>query len=204
MTTADTTPTTAATGTSSIRESIRMWALVALVLYIISGVAYAGFTSAGGIWFVISDSIGLLLSAALLALVIRFDDLFRPHVGRMSLIARWVGAVAMILAIAGSIVLISFETGHEFIPGGGGLGMQFAGWGLLGVWFVLLARMNQTLGVFDRRWERAAQVAGWGSIVAMVATIPLGPESPAVSIGFTVTFIAIIFWVVWTRRQLAA
>jgi hypothetical protein len=80
--------------------------------------------------------------------------------------------------------------------------MQFAGWGLLGVWFVLLGVMASRTAMFSSRWIGAAHVAGWGSIVAMGLTLPLGPESPVVSIGFTVTFIAIIFWVVWTRKEL--
>lgn len=182
--------------------SIRTWALVALVLYIVSGVAFAGFTAAGGIWYTISDAVGLLLSVALMVLVLRFDDLFRPLVRSISRTARWTGVVGMALAIAGSIVLLTSDVSHEFIPGEGGLGMQFAGWGLLGVWFVLLGVMASRTGMFSGRWIKAAQVAGWGSVMAMALTLPLGPGSPVVSVGFTVTFIAIVFWVVWTRREL--
>jgi hypothetical protein len=58
--------------------------------------------------------------------------------------------------------------------------------------------------MFSRRWKWAAYVAGAGSVVAMAATLPLGADSIAVSLGFTLTFIAIIFWVVWTRRELKA
>lgn len=186
------------------KESIRNWSLIALVLYILSGVAFAGFSAVGGIWFTISDAVGLLLAVSLMVLVIRFDDLFRPLVGSISRTARWFGVVGMALAIAGSIVLLTSDVSHEFIPGEGGLGMQFVGWGLLGVWFILLALMSGRTGSFSSRWNKAAYIAGVGSVVAMVLTLPLGPASAVVSIGFTVTFIAIIFWVVWTRKELKA
>ena len=94
----------------STTESIRSWALVSLVLYVISGIAYAGFIVAGGVWSTISDSVGLLLAVSLLILVLGFDTLFRPRFGRTAQTARWVGVVAMSLGIAGSIVLLSSQT----------------------------------------------------------------------------------------------
>lgn len=200
MTTADRALSTSVPAT--VRDSIRTWALTALILYLISGVAFAGFSAAGGIWFTISDAVGLLLAVALMVLVVRFDDLFRPSMGSMSRTARWIGVIAMGLGIAGSIVLLTSEVSHEFVPAGGGLGMQFVGWGLLGVWFLMIAAMGMRTGLFSSRWAWAARVAGVGSVVAMVATIPLGPDSPAVSIGFTVTFVAIVLWVIWTRKEL--
>lgn len=184
------------------KESIRTWALVSLVLYLISGVAFAGFTTSGGIWYTISDAVGLLLGVALLMVVVHFDALFRPALGTMSRTARWIGVFAMGLAAAGSIVLLTSEVSHEFVPGEGGLGMQFAGWGLLGVWFLMIGVMGARTTMFRRRWTWAAYAAGTGSIVAMAATIPLGPESVAVSIGFTVAFVAIVLWVAWTRKEL--
>lgn len=188
----------------STSERVRTWALVSLILYVINGIAFAGFSASGGIWFTISDSVGLLLAVSLIVLVVGFDNLFRPLFGRTSLMARWVGVVAMSLGIAGSIVLLSSQTGHDFVPGEGGLGMQFAGWGLLGVWFLMIAYMGSRGGQFTGRWTWAARVAGLGSILAMAGTIPLGPESPIVSIGFTATFVAIVLWVVWTRKELAS
>lgn len=200
MTTAESTSFTGAE--LSTRESLRNWTLIALVLYLVNGIAFAGFSAVGGIWFTISDAVGLLLAVALMVVVVRFDDLFRPLVGESSKIGLWIGVTAMSLGVAGSVVLLSSQTGHEFVPSGGGLGMQFVGWGLLGVWFVMIGRMGFQTGLFDRRWSSASYMAGWGSIIAMVATIPLGPESPVVSVGFTLAFIAIVAWVIWTRRQL--
>lgn len=202
MTTAEyTSPATAAL---SVRESIRNWALIALILYVANGIAFAGFSAVGGIWFTISDAFGLLLAVALLILVIRFDDLLRPLVGSLSRNARWIGVIAMGLGIAGSVVLVSSQVGHEFLPAGGGLGMQFLGWGLLGVWFLMVGLMGQRTELFSRRWVWAAYIAGGGSVLAMLGSIPLGPDSIAVSLGFTVTFIAIVLWVIWTRKELCA
>jgi len=200
---------TTAEGTAAIRdvaadakESIRAWALVSLVLYIVSGIAFAGFSQSGGIWFTVSDAVGLLLGIALMVLVVQFDRLFRQEFEGFARAARWIGVVAMGLGVAGSIVLLTSEVSHEFIPGEGGLGMQFVGWGLLGVWFIMLASMGSRSGLFSARWTWAARIAGIGSVVAMAATIPLGPDSAAVSTGFALTFVAIIFWVVWTRKEL--
>ena len=183
-------------------EGIRTWALVALVLYLVSGVAFAGFSAVGGVWYTISDAVGLLLAISIMVLVVRFDDLLRPLVDSISQTTRWIGVVAMSLGIAGSIVLLGSQVSHHFIPAEVGLGMQFAGWGLLGVWFILQAVMGARTALFSGRWAIAAYIAGAGSVVAMIATIPLGPDSPTVSVGFTVTFLAIILWVVWTRKEL--
>lgn len=189
---------------ANAREGIRTWALVALVLYLANGVAFAGFTTAGGIWFTISDAVGLLLAIALMLLVAQFDTLFRPSMGTLSKTARWIGVVGMAVAAAGSLVLLTSDVSHEFIPAEGGLGMQFAGWGLLGVWFLMIGVMGSRTEMFSGRWKWAAYIAGAGSVAAMIGSIPLGPDSISVSVGFTVTFIAIIFWVIWTRQELNA
>ena len=185
----------------TVRISIRTWSLVVLVLYLISGAAFAGFTLAGGIWFTISDAVGLFLGTSMLVVVVQYDRLLRPLIGSLSLTARRIGVVGMGIAIAGSIVLLSSQAGHVFVPGGGGLGMQFAGWGLLGIWFLLIGGMILRTQILTHRVAIAAYVAGAGSVLAMIATIPLGSDSPAVSLGFTATFVAIVFWVIWSRQE---
>lgn len=190
------------TEAAKTKESIRTWALVSLILYLISGVAFAGFTTSGGIWYTISDAVGLILAISLMMLVIGFDGLFRDSMKGLSRTARWIGVVGMALAAAGSIVLLTSDVSHEFIPGEGGLGMQFAGWGLLGVWFLMIGVMGERSGLFSLRWRLASYVAGVGSVIAMIATVPLGADSIAVSLGFTVTFFAIVLWVLWTRKEL--
>ena len=202
MTTADGAIQGVEESTSAAEAKIRTWALVALFLYLVSGAAFVGFLSVGGIWATISDSVGLFLAISLMMLVIAFDELLRPITGSVSNVARWIGLVGTGLAAAGSIVLLTSEVSHEFIPGEGGLGMQFVGYGLHGVWFLLLAAMTRKEPMFSARWRLAAFLAGVGSVVAMLATIPLGADSMIVSSGFGLTFIAIIAWVIWTRSEL--
>lgn len=201
MTTAEVAASVSAT-TKETSESIRTWALVALALYLVNGVAFAGFSAVGGIWYTISDAAGLLLAISIMVLVVRFDDLFRTEVGSISRTARWIGVAAMSLGVLGSLVLLTSQVSHAFIPPAVGLGMQFAGWGLLGVWFILMGVMATRSGRFSDRWVKVAYFAGAGSVVAMSASIPLGPDSPVVSVGFTVAFLSIILWVVRTRKEL--
>lgn len=200
MTTAERAAALAETATT--KEKIRTWALVSLILYLVSGVAFVGFSTSGGIWYTISDALGLLLGAALMVVVIQFDNLLRPEFGSLSRAARWIGVLGLGLAMAGSIVLLTSEVSHEFIPGEGGLGMQFVGYGIHGVWFLMLAGMGVRTGWFSRRWIWAGRAAGAGSVLAMVLTVPFGPDSYVASTAFAVAFIAIVLWVVWTRQEL--
>jgi hypothetical protein len=196
--------TTIAAVPASVREKIRTWALIALILYVANGAAFAGFSAAGGAWATVSDSVALLLAIALLALVAGFDKLFRPSEALLSRTAYLVGVTSMSLAIVGSIVLLTSPVSHEFVPAEGGLGLQFAGWGLLGVWFLLIGVIGVRTAMFSRRWVWVSYLAGAGSVIAMLATIPLGADSPVVSIGFTIAFLAIVAWVIRTRKELSA
>ena len=200
MTAAEHTP--AVVVDTSLSERIRTWALVALVLYVINMALFVAFSIAGGIWFTVSDVFGLLLALNLMILVLRFDDLFRPTIGNASRTARWIGIAGMGIAMAGSIVLLSSQAGHDFVPGGGGLGMQFFGWGLLGFWFLMISSFAGRAGLFSGGWAWAARIAGAGSIVAMLLVIPFGPDSIIASSFFGIAFIAIVLWVIWTRRDL--
>lgn len=184
------------------REQVRAWSLVALVVFVSSLIAYAGFTTVGGIWFTISDALGLALAAAMIPVVIGLDTLARPIVGDISRTARWVGLAAMTIVIIGSIVLLTSEVSHEFVPAGGGLGMQFVGFGLEGVWFLMLARIGDRAGLFGRRLTRVTYLAGAGFVVGALGG-PIGPNSPLVMVGMTLAFIGFIAWVVLLRREMA-
>ncbi len=199
MTTAEGITPAAKAGT---REQIRTWSLVALVVFVLSLVAYAGFTTVGGIWFTISDALGLALAAAMIPVVIGLDTLARPVVGDISRTARWVGLAAMTIVIIGSIVLLTSEVSHEFVPAGGGLGMQFVGFGLEGVWFLMLARIGDRAGLFARRLTRVTYLVGAGFVIGALGG-PMGPDSPLVMVGMTLAFIGFIAWVVMLRREMA-
>jgi hypothetical protein len=184
------------------REQIRTWSLVALVVFVLSLVAYAGFTTVGGIWFTISDALALGLAAVMMPVMTGLDALLRPVVGNVSRTARWVGLAAMTIVIIGSIVLLTSEVSHEFVPAGGGLGMQFVGFGLEGVWFLLLARIGHRAGLFSRRLTRVTYLVGGGFVVGALGA-PMGPDSPLVMVGMTLAFIGFIAWVVMLRPEMA-
>lgn len=65
MTGADTAGVTAA-AEQSAPESMRTWVLVAVVAFLVSLVAYAGFTTTGGTWFTISDAPGVFLAGPMI------------------------------------------------------------------------------------------------------------------------------------------
>ncbi len=198
MTTAEGVAPAARAGT---REQIRTWSLVTLVVFVLGLVSYVGFTTVGGIWFTISDALALGLAAAMMPVMIGLDTLARPVVGDISRTARWVGLAAMSIIIIGSIVLLTSEVSHEFVPAGGGLGMQFVGFGLEGIWFLMLARIADRAELFSRRLTRVTYVVGAGFAIGAMGG-PMGPDSPLVVVGMTVALIGFIAWVVMLRREM--
>lgn len=185
----------------SVSASIRTWVLVTLVAFLLSLVAYGGFMTAGGIWFTISDALGLALAGSMIPVMIGFDSLLRPAHGDTSRVAKWIGVCGMALAGVGSIVLLTSEVSHEFLPAGGGLGMQFVGFGLEGVWFMMLGYMASRGQVFGKRFVWTAYAAGLGFAVSAFGA-SLGPDSTVVMTGATVSLIAFISWAILTRREL--
>ena len=198
MTTAETVASGAQAGA---REQVQTWGLLTLVVFVLTLVAYVGFTTVGGVWFTISDALALGLAAAMMPVMAGLDVLLRPVVGNISRTTRWVGMAAMTVIIVGSIVLLTSEVSHEFVPAGGGLGMQFVGFGLEGVWFLMLARIAGRAGLFTRRLTRVTYVVGVGFVIGAIGS-PSGPDSPLVMIGMTLAFIGFIAWVVMMRREL--
>lgn len=186
----------------SARETIRTWVLIALAAFLLSLVAYAGFTTVGGIWFTISDALGLLLAGSMIPVITGFDTLMRSTTGGISRTAKWIGIAVMGTAGVGSIVLFTSEVSHEFVPAGGGLGMQFVGFGLEGVWFLLLGLMTSRSRAFSSRFVWTARAAGLGFVVGTLGA-PLGPENPLVIAGATLSFLSFILWGLSARSELA-
>lgn len=200
MTTAEGIKASAAADT---REHVRTWSLTSLVAFILSLVAYVGFTTVGGIWFTISDALSIGLAGAMMPVMAGLDTLLRPTAGNVSRTARWVGLTGMTTVIIGSIVLLTSEVSHEFVPAGGGLGMQFVGFGLEGVWFLILARIAGRAGLFSRRLANLTYLVGGGFVVGAVGS-PMGPQHPLVMVGMTAAFVGFIAWVVMLRRELTS
>ena len=81
--------------------------------------------------------------------------------------------------------------------------MQFVGYGLAGVWFLLLGRMTSGSGSFSKPFSSWASVTGAGFAVGSLGS-PLGPDNPIVMIGATISFIGFVMWSLLTRKEILA
>lgn len=186
---------------SGVGETVRTWTLVALVMFLLNLVAYAGFSVAGGVWFTVSDALGFALAASMVPVMVGMDRLVRPDVGDASRVARIIGVTGMVVVMVGSIVLLTSEVSHEFVPAGGGLGMQFVGFGLEGVWFLLIGRLASRAGIYSSRLAIVSYVTGAGFLVGATGAA-FGPDSIGVMVGMTLSFFGFIGWAVMSRRQI--
>lgn len=186
---------------SGVVESVRTWTLVALAMFLLNLVAYAGFSVAGGVWFTVSDALGFALAASMVPVMVGMDRLVRPNVGGVSRVARIIGVAGMVIAMAGSIVLLTSEVSHEFVPAGGGLGMQFVGFGLEGVWFLSMGRLASRAGIYSNRLATVCYLTGAGFLVGATGAA-FGPDSTVVMVGMTLSFLGFVAWAVMSRRQI--
>jgi len=200
MTTAQTTVSTAG-AMEDTQRSVRFWTLASLIVFVLSLAFWVGFLTVGGIFFTLSDGVALFQAAALIPVIVGYDLLFRPSVGRISQIGKWIGLAAMSLIGSGSIILLAGEVAHEFVPASGGLGMQFVGFALEGVWFLLMARAAAKSRVFSRRVGRVCFMAGVGFVLGAAGS-PLGPDHPLVAAGGVLSLVGFVLWAIWSRREL--
>lgn len=199
MTSAEAIAGPAAAGT---RQRVRTWTMVALAMFVLNLVAYAGFMTVGGVWFTISDAAGLALAVSMVSVVTGMDRLLRPVSASASRVMKVVGITGMAIVMVGSIVLLTSDVSHEFVPAQGGLGMQFAGFGLEGVWFLMLGRLSTRTGLYTRHLGIICYLIGAGFVVGSLGA-PLGPDSLPVTVGMVGSFVGFILWAVLSRRQLA-
>lgn len=186
---------------SGVSETIRTWTLVALVMFLLNLVAYAGFSVAGGVWFTVSDALGFALAASMVPVMVGMDRLVRPRVGEVSRVTRIIGVTGMVVVMAGSVVLLTSEVSHEFVPAGGGLGMQFVGFGLEGIWFLLIGRLASRSDIYSRRLATVCYLTGGGFLIGATGAA-FGPDSVGVMVGMTLSFFGFIAWAVMSRRQI--
>ncbi len=200
MTTAERTIGASATTDRTI-ATVRSWTLIALVTFLVSLALWIGFLTVGGVFFTLSDGIALFMAGSMIPVMIGYDTLLRPSAGRLSRTARWIGLAGMAIASAGSIVLLAGDVAHDFVPAGGGLGMQFLGFGLEGVWFLMLGAMVSRGGLLSKRVSRVAYLAGAGFALGVLGS-PLGPDHPIVAIGGLASLVGFVLWAIWTRAEL--
>ena len=96
MATRDTTVTTAE------ETPVGPWAYASLAVMLASLVVWPAFVAWGGVWFTISDAIGLVFASVTIPLVVGLDRWFSPHTPGLARVARWVGIAAMVLIGAGT------------------------------------------------------------------------------------------------------
>lgn len=173
--------------------------MVALALFVLNLVAYVGFSVAGGIFFAISDALALLLAVAMVPVITGMAAVLGSR--RLSSLVTRTGLAGAGLIVVGALILLTAEVGHEFVPASGGLGLQFVGFALIGVWLIGLARSAARTTGFSRRTIWSAHVAGVGFAVGILA-LPLGPESIVVALAAVLSFFGFVTWTLSLRNDL--
>lgn len=79
--------------------------------------------------------------------------------------------------------------------------MQFVGFGLEGVWFLLIGRLASRAGIYSSRLAIVSYVTGAGFLVGATGAA-FGPDSIAVMVGMTLSFFGFIGWAIISRRQI--
>lgn len=183
-----------AIGRTVAEPSVGAWAWASLAVMLASLAVWPAFVVWGGIWFTISDSIGLVFAVVTVPLVVGLDRWFAPHAPGLARTARWVGIAGLVLVGAGSILLVAGQVDHEFQPAQGGLGVQLAGYGLWGAWLLLTAEFARRAGTLGRTVVRAGYTIGVAIVIGMVGATQ-GPDHP-ITIGAGLVLLAGL--VVWT------
>ena len=178
------------------------WALASYTLVLASIVVWPAFVVWGGIWFTISDAMGLILATVTIPLIVGLDRVFAPRAPTGARVARWVGIAAMVLLGAGSLLLIAGQVDHEFQPAQGGLGVQFAGWGLWGLWLTMTGHLARRTGTFGRGVVWSGYTVGFSILVGLVGAVQ-GPAHPITIAGAVGMFGSLTSWTFAVRRQTA-
>lgn len=185
----------------SAKQNVRVWITVSFVLFVLNIIAYVGFITAGGVFFTISDTAALLFSISMIPVVVGIDTLLAPSQERLARRTKWVGLVAMTMIAAGSIVILTSEVSHEFVPAGGGLTGQIVGFALMGVWLLMVGILAGRTAVLSRRTELAAKAVAAGFLFGTLGS-PFGPDNIVVYIGAGVGLVSYLVWMISTRSDL--
>jgi len=203
MTTAESASVANSSESATTRQRIRFWALLALIAFLGSIIAFVGFVTAGGVWFTISDALGLIQAITIVPLILGLDQLLNTEETSLARVGKWLGLTGCFLVGVGSIVLLTSDVSHQFVPAGGGLGMQFVGFGLIGGWFLAQGVISRRTGFLGRRTTWSALAVGVGFVIGILGA-PFGPESIATSLGGSIALIGFIVWTISIRSEMAA
>lgn len=175
------------------------WAYASLAVMLASLVVWPAFVAWGGVWFTISDAIGLVFASVTIPLIVGLDRWFAPHAPGLARATRWIGLAGMVLIGAGSVLLIAGQVSHGFAPAQGGLGVQIAGYGLWGVWLLLTAELSRRAGTLGRAVPRAGYTIGAAIVLGMVGATQ-GPDHPITIAAGTVLLVGLVVWTVAVAR----
>lgn len=175
------------------------WAYASLAVMLASMAVWPAFIAWGGVWFTISDAIGLVFASVTVPVVVGLDRWFSPHAPGLARPARWIGLAGMVLIGAGSVLLIAGQVSHEFAPAQGGLGVQIAGYGLWGVWLLLTAELSRRAGTLGVAVTRAGYTIGVAIVLGMVGATQ-GPDHPITIVAGTVLLVGLVVWTVAVAR----
>jgi hypothetical protein len=176
------------------------WVLASYLAVVASFLIWPAFVAWGGLWFTISDALGLVMATVTIPVVVGLDKLFAPGAPGLARSARWIGILGLSLIAAGSILLIANQVNHEFLPGQGGLGVQIAGWGLWGGWLAMTGTLARRTGTFGGRVVWSARAIGVGILIGMVGAFQ-GPEHPLTMIGGLAMFAGLSVWTFAVRSE---
>lgn len=181
------------------QPAVGAWAWASLAVMLASIAVWPAFVAWGGIWFTISDSIGLVFASVTVPLIVGLDRWFAASSPTLARVARWVGLTGMVLIAAGSALLVAGQVNHEFQPAQGGLGVQIAGYGLWGVWLLLTAELSRRVGTLGRWVGRAGYSIGVAIVIGMVGASQ-GPGHPVTIAAGIVLTVGLVVWTAAVAR----
>lgn len=184
-----------------VGSSIRKWLLLGLGAYGFGVLTGIGYFTIGGVFALLSDAASIAMALTMIPVVLGLAKIFERQNKEFSKIARLVGLTGFTLLGTGGAILVLFYF-LRTLPGGFGLGMQFAGIFLQGIWLMLVGIQAQKTGMFSPKVSRAAIAAGAGYFV-VAAGSALG-FSPILYLASAVSIGAYVLWVLWTRAELPA
>jgi hypothetical protein len=168
-----------------------------LVATLLSAVLGAAFFSVGGVFGPLSDLAALATGVALLPLVWALSVRDRSVTPRWSRAGVAVGSAGFGLVALGSAGLLVTDIGLVSGFGVPALAVQFLGYGLVGVWLLLLGGVALRTGRLPRRVAWAGIVGGLGYASFPVGTVTVGFGAPILYLGMGAALAGFTLWAVW-------
>jgi hypothetical protein len=181
------------------RNSVRKWLLWGLVAYVLGVVTGIGYFTIGGIFALLSDATSVMMGLTMIPVVLGLAKMFESDNPGFARNTRLVGLTSFSLLMLGGLILVFFYFIRS-LPGGFGLGMQFTGIFLQGIWLILLGILSLQSGVFSRKIAWAGIAAGAGYF--LVGTSSAFGFNPVSMLGSAMGVAGYVLWTLWTRIAL--